>query len=862
MRARSINPHWVLVALVFGLVAQGSIAQDPARIDTLRAAIRHATADTLRVKALLKLSFSFLNTEPDSALAYGQEAYDLANKLDHPKWKAHSLTRIGRAYWKLGRFSEALAGDTVAVTLYKELGLQADASRAYLHIGQDHADAGRLPEALRYFTEAFEHARQNQDSLAMASSYGLMAWTYGSMGNYPESSRCSFAALRIHEAKGDKLGIVSAYSNIAASYVRMGDRAKALDMYTRCIILFHEAGDEINSIGCYNAIGSIHVASGNYEEALKNHRLALAGNQRIKDRFGTGDSYRCIGELYVAQGEMAEAMRNYELGLDAFRSISNKSNIADLSRRLGICHARLGDIRNARARFREAYELTRELNSRSKYAEYYRSVLALDSAMGDWRSAFEDHKLYITYRDSIDNEQNTRLLTQQQMQYDFDKREADTRAEQERKDIQAQEALTRKSAQRNISIAALGAMALVSIVFLRQRNRIRREKQRSDQLRERAERNERFKHQFLANMSHEIRTPMNAIMGMTGILRRNQHPPEQDKYLDAIAQSSDNLLVILNDILDLSKFEAGSVELEKVPFEVRTVLNNVEDILRFRAEAKGLVLNVLVDQDVPRTLIGDPTRLNQILVNLVGNAVKFTEVGKVNIAISKHERTGNHITLQVDVSDTGIGIPADRIDKIFEEFTQAYADTTRKYGGTGLGLTISKRLAELQGGNITVRSAPGQGSTFTVSIPYVVGETSSAAPLSTDHNVDLRDLRILLAEDNEFNAMVAQDELADAIPGAKVDVAVNGKIAVELARTNRYDVILMDVQMPEMNGYDATRAIRALNKDRSEVPIIAMTANVLEADHDLCTQAGMVGHIPKPFKREELMKAIATAMGG
>ena len=159
-----------------------------------------------------------------------------------------------------------------------------------------------------------------------------------------------------------------------------------------------------------------------------------------------------------------------------------------------------------------------------------------------------------------------------------------------------------------------------------------------------------------------------------------------------------------------------------------------------------------------------------------------------------------------------------------------------------------------------MRSAPGQGSTFTVSIPYAVGETSSAAPLSTDHNVDLRDLRILLAEDNEFNAMVAQDELADAIPGAKVDVAVNGKIAVELARTNRYDVILMDVQMPEMNGYDATRAIRALNKDRSEVPIIAMTANVLEADHDLCTQAGMVGHIPKPFTREELMGAIALAL--
>jgi CheY-like chemotaxis protein len=379
-------------------------------------------------------------------------------------------------------------------------------------------------------------------------------------------------------------------------------------------------------------------------------------------------------------------------------------------------------------------------------------------------------------------------------------------------------------------------------------------------LRERAERNERFKHQFLANMSHEIRTPMNAIMGMTGILRRNQHPPEQDKYLDAIAQSSENLLVILNDILDLSKFEAGAVELEMVPFDVRKVIGNVEDIVRFRAEAKGLVIEVHVNNDVPNTLIGDPTRLNQILVNLTGNAVKFTEAGKVSIAVSMPKRTDIVGTLQIDVTDTGIGIPPDKLDRIFEEFTQAYADTTRKYGGTGLGLTISKRLVELQGGTITVRSSPDQGSTFTVSIPYAVGEERAAAPSPRDHGMDLCDLRILLAEDNEFNVMVAQDELADAIPGVRVDVAANGRIAVEMARAKQYDVILMDVQMPEMNGYDATRAIRSINAKTSKTPIIAMTANVMEADQEFCAQAGMIGHIPKPFTREELVSALRKAL--
>ncbi|MBK6830915.1 MAG: response regulator [Flavobacteriales bacterium] len=210
--------------------------------------------------------------------------------------------------------------------------------------------------------------------------------------------------------------------------------------------------------------------------------------------------------------------------------------------------------------------------------------------------------------------------------------------------------------------------------------------------------------------------------------------------------------------------------------------------------------------------------------------------------------------------DTGIGIPADKLDKIFEEFTQAYADTTRKYGGTGLGLTISKRLVELQDGTITVRSSPGQGSTFTGGIPYVVGEASPTTPSSNGHYVDLRDLRILLAEDNAFNAMVAQDELTDAIPGVHVHRAENGKVAVEMASSSDYDLILMDVQMPEMNGYDATRAILSLPKGKSRTPIIAMTANVMEAELRLCREAGMTGHIPKPFTREELMNAMRAVL--
>ncbi len=379
---------------------------------------------------------------------------------------------------------------------------------------------------------------------------------------------------------------------------------------------------------------------------------------------------------------------------------------------------------------------------------------------------------------------------------------------------------------------------------------------------ERAEHSEHVKQQFLANMSHEIRTPMNAIMGMSGILKRNEHSPEQEKYLNAIGQSSENLLVILNDILDLSKIEAGKIELEHVPFDPRQVIGNVRDILRFKAEEKGLALRVDVGADVPTMLRGDPTRLNQIVLNLAGNAVKFTERGSVIIRVNTGELQQERCTLTVDVIDTGIGIPKERLDKVFAEFTQAYSDTTRKYGGTGLGLTISKRLAEMQGGSITVTSEQGMGSTFTITIPYAIAEEREVrvAIDQRPSSNDLTNLRILLAEDNDFNAMVAQDELADAIPGVQVDLAVNGRVAVRLAETNDYDVILMDVQMPEMNGYDATKAIKALGGARSRIPIIAMTANVMKEGLDRCREAGMNGHIPKPFKREELMDALHAAL--
>ncbi|MBP7409254.1 MAG: response regulator, partial [Flavobacteriales bacterium] len=388
------------------------------------------------------------------------------------------------------------------------------------------------------------------------------------------------------------------------------------------------------------------------------------------------------------------------------------------------------------------------------------------------------------------------------------------------------------------------------------------EKEEADAQRRRAEHSERIKQQFLANMSHEIRTPMNAIMGMTSSLRRNERLPAQEKYLAAIAESSSNLLVILNDILDIGKLEAGKIELERVAMQPRDVLRQAMDILRHKAEEKGLRFECKVDEDVPVTVMGDPTRLGQIMLNLVGNAIKFTEKGEVRIAVHVKEQSADRVVLSFVTSDTGIGIRDDRKGSIFEEFTQADNETSRKYGGSGLGLTITKRLVELQHGTIVMESTHGAGSTFTVELPYGLPskETSAKAEMKDAPAGVLHDLRILLAEDNEFNVMVAQDELADVIPGSHVDVAGNGRIAVEMVKAGNYDLVLMDIQMPEMNGFDAARAIRALAGNKSRIPIIAMTANVLKAEVDKCMEARMNGFVPKPFKREELVNVLHSVL--
>jgi signal transduction histidine kinase len=379
---------------------------------------------------------------------------------------------------------------------------------------------------------------------------------------------------------------------------------------------------------------------------------------------------------------------------------------------------------------------------------------------------------------------------------------------------------------------------------------------------EKAEESKKFQQQFLANMSHEIRTPMNAVIGMTNLVLKTNLDEQQSKYLNAIKISSDNLLVIINDILEISKIEAGKMGFENIAFTLDEVFNNVSNVLRFKAEEKGLKLVLEQNENMPKVLLGDSGRLNQVLINLVGNAIKFTEKGGVEVRCRFAGEKDKKAVVEFTVTDTGIGIPQEKIDLVFESFTQASSDTSRKFGGTGLGLTISKQLVEMQGGAIRAVSEIGKGSTFTFTIPYSLGdgtEINVNKEAAADHTIDpLRKVNILLVEDNEFNRIVAVDTLKDYLPGAIITIAVNGKDAIEKLPNGNFDLVLMDVQMPEMNGYDATQYIRKqFSAPLNAIPILALTANATKEEIDKCRESGMDDYISKPFVPENLIRKMS-----
>ncbi|MEI6208278.1 MAG: ATP-binding protein [Desulfuromonadales bacterium] len=375
-----------------------------------------------------------------------------------------------------------------------------------------------------------------------------------------------------------------------------------------------------------------------------------------------------------------------------------------------------------------------------------------------------------------------------------------------------------------------------------------------------AESANRAKSEFLANMSHELRTPMNGVTGMAQLLELTRLDEEQKKYVDTIISSGNCLITLINDILDLSKMEAGKLIPEQIEFSLRSCMNNIITVFQHTADSKGLTFSTTVSPDIPDALTGDPLRLRQVLLNLVGNAIKFTPAGGVSVTAAAREQHGTTMILEFAVRDTGIGIAADKLDMIFDSFTQVDGATARRYAGTGLGLTISRRMAELMGGSLDVESTEGSGTVFRLLLPVMVAcrMTHEEAPSPLELSLtSARSLRVLLAEDNPVSTRFMMALLPKM--GHTVTCVENGRDVLKALEEHQFDLVLMDIQMPIMNGEDALKAIRN-REDTARLPVIAQTAFALKDEQARFAADGFDGYISKPVEIEKMILEIERVM--
>ena len=817
-------------ALLFALAVWASAsAQALVEIVRLDSFLKTELPDTTRAVKRSLLCYYLADISPDSARIHGLAALALAQKTGHERILGVCETNLGWLEFRQGNYGEAK----------------------------------RLMHAA---AERFRSAGATKGLVSVLHNLGNL---YMNESDFPMAFQCFEEYLRWAEKSSIPLSVGHANNNFGRLYKMQGNLAEAEKHYQRALEQFEEAErPDLVSEAVAN-LGNLHFLKKEYGDALDFYQKALKiGGKTISEH---QISLICEN-MGITLGKMRrfpEAFVWFEKAKGVYEKLNARNELTNLGLSIGEAYQEMGEPHRAKIELDRALLMAAENHFTDIELNILDALKNLALASGDYRAAYLSSQRAVTLRDSLRHTDHDRELLQLQTQFETARKE---------KEIQAKTL----EAERLRSFVALGALALALLTILAawlwQRARYRRRSNEQlvaknlevEAARARAEHSEAVKKQFLANMSHEIRTPLNALVGISNLLAARRVADETTAHYHQILQkSSENLLVIVNGILDYAKLEAGKSQPHPTPFCLPELLKHTTDMFAQKAAEKDIALETDFASDLALWVLGDMHYLTQVLNNLLSNAIKFTpHNGRVRLAAQRVAADNGDAAPSAaylfSVSDTGIGIAPEHLPQAFESFGQI--DTARQHGGTGLGLAISQEIIALLGGRLQATSTPGKGSEFffQIELPELdFAEYQHLTP-SPYHAQKLHlpvPLRVLLAEDNAYNQIVTTDSLAQISPYFQVSTAADGREALAFLEKNTCDLLLLDLQMPVMDGFELTRLLRQHpDPGLRDLPIIALTASVVGADIERCLHSGMNGYVPKPFRLSELASEIARVL--